>query len=187
MEHMEKAKWENSRGRAQDPRPLDAAAEPAVPSPRQLGGQQQRHACDSSQAAMAASVAMGSRTAVEAESCDPKSSCHSLEPDSSSRGAHRTLTSQPQQRLWPQGNRQQLRWCPTHLASSLPSSPNYHSGGASDPGGPRCSWGIRHPCAPGSKASNCGDTSKGKASATPRNAGDDNESTSNTLNSGSGG
>lgn len=62
----------DSRGRTQDPGSLAEVVEPAVSSPRNLSGQQQRHVCDSSQPAMGALAAMGSRAAAEAKPCDPK-------------------------------------------------------------------------------------------------------------------
>lgn len=85
--------------------------EPATPSPRELNGQQQKYAYDSSQPATVTPVATVSRAIAEAESHDPGLPGRGSEPGSSGGGEHRTLTFQLQWLwlLWPQGKRQHLR------------------------------------------------------------------------------
>lgn len=51
LDHIEEVKRGNSRGRIQNPAALAGAAEPAATRPREVNGQQQRHARDSSQPA----------------------------------------------------------------------------------------------------------------------------------------
>ena len=99
LEDIEGAKLMNSRGRAQDPGLLAAVTEPNASSPRELSGQQQRHACDSSQPVGVVPVATGGRAALEVKSCDSRPPSHSLEPGSHGRGVHRTPTSQTQGHL----------------------------------------------------------------------------------------
>ena len=137
MEHTEEAKWENSRGRTQNPGSSAEVAAPAAPAPD--------NSMDSSRGARATlasqppavPVALGSGAAVEEEPHEPGPPGLGSEPGSSGRGVHRIPTSRPRQRLQPQGNRQQLRQCPVNPAPSPQSATPYHSSGVSDPGDPR--------------------------------------------------
>lgn len=71
LEHLEEAKWRNSRGSAQHSEPLARMAEPATPIPREPSGQQWRHASDSSQLAVVGPKPTGSIAVVEIKPCDP--------------------------------------------------------------------------------------------------------------------
>ena len=137
--------------------PRAVEGEPAAPSPRELGEQQQMCAWNSSQSTTVWLAATGSGAAMEVEPCDPNPCdlvVFSSKPGSCGKGAHRTPTSQPKFHVGPQGGGQQLRWYPLYQAPSTPS-PSPHSRSTVDLP-TRWSWmWIRHQrsLCPGGKAS----------------------------------